>query len=436
MCGTVAGVIFYLGVASALPRSYYDYNGENEKKKVFSTSLYLTIAGAALQIGIGYLFKDYLSIKLFGSPEWGNAIFLMLCATALGFIFQLFLVLMRFIRWSALVSIIGISSLVLNIGLSYLLLVSYRLGVLAPIWGMLITNVLILLLTAFLCRRYIVSSIIKSEIKTQLLFGAPTIIISCATMVIEWADRFFINKFLTIQDAGIYSVGYKFASVITIFLVAPFVQIWNPMMMENRENNEFPAFFSRAITYYFAAGCVVLATASFFMSEVLYLVVPKNSYFEGLLISPIVMFGLLLNGFNNFVSAGLFFQRKIHQMMYVYCFMAALYVIVIYFAIPHFGYDGAAWGSSLIYGITPLFIYQLAKKYYAINFPMKKLVPLFFISFLIVIFSHKLEFFEIRQRLQIKVLLLAMIYTLIYQIALTKNERQAGKKALLKILGK
>lgn len=434
MCGTVAGVVFYLGVASALPRSYYEYESDEERKKVFSTSLYLTISGALLQIFLAYLFKDFLSVKLFNTPIWGNAIFVTACAVALNFIIQLFLVLMRFVRWSGMVSAIGVLSLIINMGLTYVLLEFYEFGLWAPIIGMLCTSIIMLIYSAYLCRAHIGTQIIKSEIKTQLFFGAPTVVVSCATMIIEWSDRFFINKFLSIQDVGIYTVGYKFASVITIFLVAPFVQIWNPMMMENRKNEDFPKFFSLVVTYYFLAGTIALVTASFFMSEVLYVIVPKKSYFEGLLISPIVMFGLMLNGMNNFVSAGLFFERKIHKMMYVYCTMAAIYIVINYFAIPKFGYEGAAWASFLIYGLTPVLIYQFSKKYYEIHFVWKRIVPLFVLCLLIVIFSHHLEYLEFAQRLQAKSLLIILVYILIYQIVLTKEERMAGKKILSKFI--
>lgn len=433
MVGTVFGVIFYLGIASALPRSYFDYESQEDRKKVFSTSLMLTLVGACLQIILGYIFKSHISIGLFGTPKWEYAIFVSLIATALGFINQLFMVLLRFLKMSVAVSTLGVISLILNLVFTYILLFYIETGLWAPIWGLLITNLFIFLLVCFLCRGHYGANVLPSEVRVQLIFGAPTIVISCATMVIEWSDRFFLNKFLTINDVGVYTVGYKFASVVTIFLIAPFVQIWNPVMMENRENKDFPEFVSRAIGYYFIAGCVAVVTASLFMSEVLYLIIPKKFYFDGLAISPIIMFGLLLNGINNFVSAGLFYDRKIHKMMFAYCFIALLYVGLSYFLIPLYGYQGAAWGSFAIYSLTPFLIYKISKKHFSIVFNWGKVLPCLVIIMFVVLWGNKLEVLLPASRFAAKLALLIVIYSLVYVFILEKNEIAAMKVFLLKL---
>lgn len=438
MCGTFAGVVFYFGISSALPRSYYDYADEEDRKKVFSTALALTLAGALLQVLFAFAIKDYLSNKLFGTETWGNAIFLSLIASAIGFVVQLFLMLMRFARLSLMVSLVGVLSLVFNLGLTYLLLKKYDLGVYAPVWGLLATNIAVMCFVLFICRKHIVLKLQNNEIRIMLTFGISTVIISAATMIIEWSDRYFINKFLTLHDVGVYTVGYKFASVVTIFLITPFVQIWNPIMMEHYKKDDFYEFFSRILSYYFIIGVVVLAAASFFMSEVLYFVVPKEAYFKGLLISPIIMFGLLLNGLNNFVSAGLFFERKIHKMTYVYSIMALVYIGLNYILIPRFGYQGAAWCSFIVYGATPICIYQISKKYYKIEFAWKRILPLFLISIFIVLIGPQIETFAVSERIFIKLSLLALLYFLIYAVVLTDSEKQMlkDKMKLIKLLKK
>lgn len=428
MCGTVAGVVFYLGVSSALPRSYYDYDSEKDRNKVFSTSLYLTIAGAVLQITLGFFFKEKLSLSLFGTNEWGDYIFFMLLASALGFIVQLFFVLMRLVRWSGTVSLSGIISLVLNIGISYFLLVAYKAGVWAPVWGVMFSNIVILGFVLFKCRSFIVPFIIKAEVYALLLIGLPTIITSCATMVIEWGDRYFLNKFLTVQDVGIYTVGYKFASIITVFLIAPMMQVWNPTMMENRGNEKFASHFSQVVLYYFLVGSAFLFAATLFLGEFIYLIIPKASYSAGLRITPVVMLGLLINGLSNFVSAGLFYERKVYKITFVYCFTAVLYIGINYYSIPLFGYEGAAWGSLIIYSLTPFLIYQTAKKYYKIHFMWDKISSLTILSFLVVTLSPVLEPFSLVPRISIKIFVLVILYLFLYKFVLSEDERVAGKK--------
>lgn len=53
MVSTVASAIFYLGMNSALPRSYYDYSTESDRRAVFTTAFVILLAGSLLQTLVG-----------------------------------------------------------------------------------------------------------------------------------------------------------------------------------------------------------------------------------------------------------------------------------------------------------------------------------------------------------------------------------------------
>jgi len=50
LVGTVAGAVFCLGAASALGRSYYDYESPDDRSRVVGTALAIALAGAISQI--------------------------------------------------------------------------------------------------------------------------------------------------------------------------------------------------------------------------------------------------------------------------------------------------------------------------------------------------------------------------------------------------
>ena len=58
--GRNASKVFYFGINSALPSSYYDC--EDERKFVFNTSFYITLLGASLQLHCEIIFEIQASI--------------------------------------------------------------------------------------------------------------------------------------------------------------------------------------------------------------------------------------------------------------------------------------------------------------------------------------------------------------------------------------
>ena len=56
LTASLFGGIFYLGMTSALSRSYFDYESRYERKAIFTSTFILILIGAGLQISISILF--------------------------------------------------------------------------------------------------------------------------------------------------------------------------------------------------------------------------------------------------------------------------------------------------------------------------------------------------------------------------------------------
>ncbi|KYG64723.1 hypothetical protein AZI86_10970 [Bdellovibrio bacteriovorus] len=402
MCGAIAATIFYFGISSALSRSYFDYELEKDRNIVFSTSFYLIVLGAILQVMCGFFFRNHLSEYLFGTAQWGDHIFWTLTGTAIAFVNQIFYNYMRFVKWSRIVSISGVLTLLLNIGISYFLLVYSSMGVMAPIMGALFSSLIIFIYLLYVCRGVLVAQINRPEIKILIMFGIPNMLASVAAMVMEWSNRFFLNKYLSVEDAGVYTVGARAASIISIILIAPFAQVWNPIMMENRTNEGKGAMFTKVTTYYMTIGVVGIIFCSLFFVEFLHAIIPKPDYYRGIQLTPILMLGVLINGLNNIVSAGLFYERKMQYLVYVYGVVAIVSTILNASLIPYFGYSAAAWAALLTYTLVPLLTYAVSKRFQAIDFEVKKVFLGVILCLCVVSFIGYLDFIPLLYRLLLK----------------------------------
>jgi O-antigen/teichoic acid export membrane protein len=432
MMGAIASTVFYFGINSALPRSYYDYEDEEERKVVFSTAFYITLLGACLQLLCGIVFGKQLSILFFKEESYYLYIVLMLGSAGFGFVNQVFYTLLKFKRKSGLIGGIGIGTLFLNVAIVVVFLKLFKLGLFAPIIGGLIVNIIVFIAMLVLLHDEIKLRISKKEIKVQLHFGVPSIFASLASMSIDWSDRFFINKFLSLEDVGTYSVGYKIGTLISILLLIPFVQIWNPMMMEYKDSDDIKELVTKIVSYYTFIGVIIIIFSTYFLSEIIQILIPSKDYAKGLAIFPIIMYGVFINGFVNITYIGLLYARKVARMALLYYLVAFINVVLNYLLIPIYGLQGAAWSSFLTYSIIPVAVYFAGRKYFEIKIEKSRVCILLTGCMAILLTAPLLQFDGSFERWALKIMIVIFLGILTYAFLLRSDEKkQIGKVTVM-----
>ncbi len=388
MAGVFAGAVFYLGMTSALGRSYFDYSDESARRSVFTTAFLLLLAGAALQIALGAVAGASISRLLLHSERYQSAVFWSLFGSALSFINYFFFSYLRFLRRSFASIALSVLALIGSIGGTVYLLNLNSSDLTAPFKGVAYAQAAVSVVFVLIYgRRAFSKTINKTEISILLKFGVPTVITSIAGIIIDWADRLFIERMLSVADVGVYSVGYRLGSVVNAFIVVPFVQIWNPMMIEYRSHENIAGFFSRIVSYYFLVSSFVLVTACLFVREALPIVARSADYSAAAPVILLVMTGYLINGSSNILGAGVIYQRQILRFAAIYYAIAFLKLALNFFFIPRFGIVGAGATTLFIYMLMPVFVYWQAKKFFAIRFERARLARIFGIIALSLFFG-------------------------------------------------
>lgn len=71
----------------------------------------------------------------------------------------------------------------------------------------------------------------KSDLKKLFIFGYPLIFHQLGKFVINQSDRLFITKMISIEAAGVYSIGYQVGSMI-LLPISAFSNFYNPFIYE------------------------------------------------------------------------------------------------------------------------------------------------------------------------------------------------------------
>lgn len=431
LIASLFGTVFYLGISSALTRSYYDYENDQMRGSVVYTGFLITCFGAITQVVVAYLFRNLISENLFDSDKWGLFVFVSLIASAIGILTQYLLLYLRILQKSLIVGFSGLLILLGNFGFTLILFNYIESKLFAPVIANIISQGLLLLVLLFYSREFFKGSFLSHELKILLKFGIPTIFISISVAIIEWSDRLFIKEYLSLGDAGIYNLGYKFASVVNIFLITPFVQVWNPIMMESRTKPNNKDIFKYVFKYFYEIGLICVVAASLILPDLIYLFVPKEAYQKGIEIFPIIMLGVLINGLNNIVSAGMLYARKINYMSFIAYFIAALNILLNFLLIPKYGYYGAAWASLITYSSSPFINYYISKRYFEFEINWLRSLAAFTFTFICVLNLNAYDLFSSDLKIFFKIIFLVTLLSL-YFFSLQADHKQKLISALKK----
>ncbi len=376
LCGTLAGVVFYLGASSALSRSYYDYTDAGERKKVCSTSLMLTLVGASLQVALGYVLRERLSLLLFGSTKYALHINLALVGSALGFTNTLFYLILRFERRSKLVILINILMLLSGASLIIWMLTGLKLGVMAPILGDAINQLLLLGILLLATRKYFAWGVSGREIKVQLHYGLPTMVCGLLFYLQTSTDRLMIDKWLSLSEVGIYALGCKIGTIIQPLFINPFSQIWAPMRMQYREDGNFNELYRVILTYFSAVGLFFAVAVSLFAQEILIFFSGRPEFHVAYQVVPFVIVAYLVYGAVNIVDFGVALSRKV--IYHVYAFGAAWLgnAGLNFVLLPRYGYRAAAVVLLLTFLILTAIVFSISQRLYRIHYEGRRLLAL------------------------------------------------------------
>jgi len=193
----VASAVFYFGMTSALPRSYFDYSSDDDRRAVFTTAFVLLIAGAFIQILLGFAFGQKISLLLTRQSQYSVAVFWSLFSAAIGFVNGYFYSYLRQLRKSVASIVFSAIGFAGSVGLTLLLLRFSSVDIVVPFKAAAYTQLIISLsFGAIYGKSAFIPRLKKCEVKNLLSFGSASIVASFGAMLLEWPDRFIIEHYL------------------------------------------------------------------------------------------------------------------------------------------------------------------------------------------------------------------------------------------------
>ena len=337
------GAFANLGVNYAVQRYYFDDTVPADRRPALvSTGLFqlaATVTASLFLIAlIGAAFRDSLAADY--GIRWP------LAAVALAVILpdqlaQYTLDTARLQFAPARFCVIALIKNVLGLLIGAWLLVEAHLGLMGLLVGNLIGAWLALPVGLFLIRHLLTWEFRRQHAGELLRFGSPFVLTAAAFWLFSSLDRWMLARLANTVEVGLFSIAFKFASVMTL-LSGAFQQAWGPtaLRMAQEDPGHRDAFARILSLWLFLLGIIALALA-LFAAEVLMVLTP-TSYWPA---APVLALGaaaLVFSGTTQITVIGLTLEKRTRRIAAAAWLTAAVNIILNLLLIPRLGASGAA----------------------------------------------------------------------------------------------
>jgi O-antigen/teichoic acid export membrane protein len=325
------------------------------------------------------LFAQPISGFVLGSAEYTHFFQIIFVSMALQTIAvvpeSLLLAKKRSITFSTITLLTFVSYLSLNV----LFIVGMKMGVMGMVLSTVITKALNVIMLFAVTRSEFGLRFSFEKFKAMLSYSLPLLPAGLCMFAIHYSDRYFIQKFVSLEDLGLYSLGYKFGMIISLVVTQPIFRIWNTQRYEIAKEPDSEVVFGRMFTYivfaFLAAGLLI----STLIDETIAIMAPAHYQGASQIVSLIVA-GYILFGCASFMQLGMFINYKTKYIVPIQFSAALLNVGLNLVLIPLYGIMGAAIATMLTFFCLALFSFLVSQRLLPVKYEYSRVIRLVFLS--------------------------------------------------------
>lgn len=362
----VVAMLAGVGIGLAVIRSHHQVETAEEQSTIASTAALLLLTIFGLAGGIGIAAAGPLSTLLLGDSAGTDgptylrlAVFAMFC----GGLLEVPMALLRARQRSSTVVTVSLIRLALSLSLNIVLVVWLRVGVVGVLWSTAITTALISgWLFVQLLREHGVRPT-RAVAKQLAAFGAPLVIWNLASFVLHYSDRYFLRVYTSMETVGLYSLSYKLAMLLSMFVIGPFSDAWIPKSLEiEKREGEGAIPTLRLITGYYNLLLVAIGLALALFAGDIIAIATGERFHAAAETVPILVVAMVFFGYRAVGQLGALIRGR-SDLIAIGATVAAIVVTLLnVLLIPRFGVIGAALATLLAFATEFLVMRALSSR--------------------------------------------------------------------------
>lgn len=412
----ITGDIAALVVGCQLSSAFYRYwplaGSEHERRRLFGMLLIASIIIPSLAFIPIYIWADWFS-SLIGVKGGGAYARLTMATIQFSVILGIIHSELRLRDMSKLYAWFNIGHNIAIAGLSIFFIALMGWGVMGIFTGNIIAfaAVVAVLLPSALRRAELNMDL--AQLKRLMGFSYPLIPSAVAMAAIHNIDRYILQAYSGASEVGLYSMGYKFGTMVSLLILGPFMLIWEPKSYEIAARPDAPKKLGEVLSL-FAAVALFVAIGLAGASEEIVKVMTAPAYWKAHSVIPIVAISYVLFGLDSVIKIGLLMNKRTKTVLITALIACTANILANLVLIPRFGMAGAAWATFIAFALLLAMDLRLSLKWLPIEFEWRRILPLVFTSVAVLTAMLLVRGMALWVSIGLKLLILASYPCLLY----------------------
>lgn len=438
LAGTVVNLFLVVGalmVPNAINKCYHrDCHDDGARKRLVGTALVFTFSTSAGLGLLGWAFQHEIAGLLFSGPQ-GLLVYRYVLVWMI--LAQLAVIPLEILRTSGRSSsYLGLSfaQLVIQTCLIFYLVRFLNRGISGVLIGNVAGLVAVGLVASFMLRGSISWKLDKKLFSALLYFGVAMIPIFLSGWIINLSDRFFLQSMVGLGALGIYSLGYKFGSLVNLLLALPLQRAWTPMFYDLADREDAPRHLARYSTYLVAVMISFSLAISLAVPPFLRLSAAPE-YHAASNVVPLICSAYILSGLASCLGSGLIVSGHVRLVALHSLLAAAANLLFNAMLIPALGMYGAALATVLAFGIQLGGILLSLSRHYPLRLEWVRLSALAVAGLGSLLVSFILPSLPLSLDIASRVALLLSFPLIAWQLRIVRSQDAAVLRDKLRVWG-
>lgn len=266
--GALVKLAVALQITQGVARLYGDAEGEPERGRLISTAWWFSALAYSLFAAAAVAGAAWIAPRLLGASGSQGIWVVGALGMSAGGVFYFWT---HMLRWQLLPGKYAralIAQVVASHGIGLYLLVVHGWGVLGVLAGQLTGNLIGAGMGWWWSRARCRLAFSRQKLREMLAYSTPLVPSSLAVFVALYIDRIAISRFMTMEDLGLYSVGFRLASASGLILVG-FRSAWMPQVLASYKEKDAPAQMAKVFRYFMFLVLGVVMGLGLFAPELL-----------------------------------------------------------------------------------------------------------------------------------------------------------------------
>tara|TARA_B100000795_G_scaffold174620_1_gene131844 strand:- start:1112 stop:2356 length:1245 start_codon:yes stop_codon:yes gene_type:complete len=267
---------------------------------------------------------------------------------------------------AVLFGIYEIANTAVNMGVTILLLLMYNYGWYSQAVGITIAYMLFFIISLMHMRKngFIILRYDRAEVRKILKLSLPLIPHVVGGIIIALSDRFFIERMVSLEMVGIYSVGYMFGMVVILFTDA-FLKAWSPWFYKTLSNiNHTKKIKIVKYSYLYILATFLIAFGISIFAKFIIPYVVDDRYAGAEIYVFWIAIGYAVHGVYKIFFPYLVHIDKTSFLGISTVIAAVLNLVFNYFLIKEFGAIGAAYSTVLSFIVSAFLVFWYQNKHF------------------------------------------------------------------------